>query len=1200
MRAETGGVVTDKGEVRRMPPQGLGCGGSVVRYPFTRVAFEQRLTGKSVGLAKTDYKNDMAETETLHDEGTGPNSTAEVRESRAFSALTGGGQMGALMRAMDWSETPLGPVDTWPQSLRTLVSTCLNSRFPILIWWGGGLVKLYNDAYMPIIGSKHPGALGRRGKEVWPEIWPIIGPMLEGVLSRGEATWSENILLPLERHGFSEECYFTFSYSPVRDETGGVGGVFTAVTETTGYVVGERRLKTLQALAATAAGGATFSETCQLVTRALASNPADIPFALLYLLSEDGNSASLACSTGFQEERASLPKHLDLRVEFGFSVPFKRVAANQSPVLVEEGEWVSALSENYPEGAPARSLVLPIPGAGGQKQAGFLVAGLSPKLLWDEQYQGFLNLVAGHVASSISKARVFEDEKKRAEALAEIDRAKTTFFSNVSHELRTPLTLILGPIDEILRDSAHPLPPHHREQMELMERSGARLLRLVNGLLDFSRIEAGRLKAHHEPTDLSALTADLASTFRSAIERAALKFEVTAPPLPGLVNVDREMWEKIVFNLLSNALKFTLNGSISISLRATDTQVELRVQDTGVGIPEAELPHLFERFYRVQGTKGRSVEGTGIGLSLVQELVKLHGGTVHVESKPQQGSAFIVRLPLSANVQRGNAPAPLASVSTSGAKTFLQEAAQWLPGQGTLSVLSRTVALKGRILLADDNADMRSYLIRILTEAGWSVDVASDGLEALQVATGNPPDLIVSDVMMPGLDGFALLRKLKESVKTRSIPVILLSARAGEEAATEGISGGATDYLVKPFSARDLLSRVEARVQVARAVADAEQSRARLHSLFESAPAMVCMVKGPAHVFEMVNPLYERAVSGGRTLVGRPVAEALPEVAQQGFIALLDKVYRTGEPFVGHEVPLRIARGEDGQLEDTFFTFVYQPARAPDGSVRGIDVFAFEVTEQIKARERAERLAEELRQRSDFEQQLIGIVSHDLRNPISAILMTAAVLTKREDLDAPVTKSVKRIASSAERAARMVRDLLDFTQSRLGSGIPIVANPLDVHQVVAQVVDEVQIANPEREIVSTHEGEGRGEGDADRVAQVVANLLTNAIQYSPPSTIVTVQTRGQADGVCVDVHNLGAPIPKEQLPTLFRPLQRGSGPMDRSRRSIGLGLYIVKEILNAHGGGVSVSSSPEEGTTFRVVLPRKVGSPSKETPSTAL
>jgi hypothetical protein len=231
-------------------------------------------------------------------------------------ALSGGGKMGSLIRALDWSKTPLGPVQTWPQSLKTSVSICLNSRFPVLIWWGPELVKIYNDAYVELIGTKHPKALGCPGREVWPEIWDTIGPLLANVMERGEATWADDLLLMLERNGYAEECYFTFSYSPIRDESGGIGGVFTPVVETTEKVIGERRLRTLRDLATVRSTRARDAEeACVKAARGLAGNPYDLPFAAIYMFDEDRWSAGLAASATGREPEIGFPATIDLRLD---------------------------------------------------------------------------------------------------------------------------------------------------------------------------------------------------------------------------------------------------------------------------------------------------------------------------------------------------------------------------------------------------------------------------------------------------------------------------------------------------------------------------------------------------------------------------------------------------------------------------------------------------------------------------------------------------------------------------------------------------------------------------------------------------------------------------------------------------------------------------------------------------------------------
>jgi signal transduction histidine kinase len=417
--------------------------------------------------------------------------------------------------------------------------------------------------------------------------------------------------------------------------------------------------------------------------------------------------------------------------------------------------------------------------------------------------------------------------------LGQLDRAKTAFFSNVSHEFRTPLTLILGPIENALACGAL-----DGANLQAVHRSALRLLRLVNSLLDFSRIEAGRLQSSFEPTDLPVLTAGLAGSFQSLVEPAGIRLVVDCPRLPEPVYVDRSHWEKIVLNLVSNAFKFTFEGEIAVRLRTRDAHVELSVSDTGTGIPAHELPKVFDRFYRVEGSRSRSFEGTGIGLALVQELTKAHGGTVRVESTVGRGSMFVVSIPFGSKhlPQEQITVASNAEIRAPEMHPAMLEAAQWLstsvgepqPGQAISIEMHNNAPREGhRILVADDNPDMREYLLRLLAPH-WDVEVVVDGQAALDSAIGKPPALVLSDVMMPRMDGVALLRAMRADSRTKLVPVVLLSARAGEEAVLEGLETGADDYLVKPFSARELLTRVRTHLEMARVRREATEAAKEL------------------------------------------------------------------------------------------------------------------------------------------------------------------------------------------------------------------------------------------------------------------------------------------------------------------------------------------------------------------------------------
>ena len=710
--------------------------------------------------------------------------------------FAGGGDVGRDLAAVGWERTPLRSPRGWPQSLRTAVSILLSSRFPMWMAWGPELTFFCNAAYRrDTLGRKYPWALGRPASQVWAEIWDDIGPRIETVLSTGQATWDEALLLFLERSGYTEESYHTFSYSPLRDDDGELVGMLCVVSEETERVIGERRMATLRDLGSDPTAIRTEQQTLAFAGAQLAGNPRDLPFTLTYLY--DGGEARLAAATGIAAGHPAADPR-------AWPLPTRESAVVPLTGDLPAGEW--------PE-PPTQALVVPL-AQQGREPYGFLVAALNRYRTLDAGYRGFVELAAGHLASGIASARGYAAQQQRAEALAELDRAKTTFFSNISHEFRTPLTLIMGPVEEL---RSRQIPDERvRAELDVIHRNGLRLGKLVNTLLDFSRIEAGRMQARSEPVDLAATTAELTSVFRSAIERAGLTLEVDCPPLGRPVHLDREMWEKVVLNLLSNALKFTFAGGVRVRVREDPEWAVVTVADTGIGVPAPEMPRLFERFHRIANARSRSNEGSGIGLALVKELVELQGGTIDARSVVGEGTAFEIRLPFGAPA--GDLVAGGTTVGSSIADPYVQEAMRWLLPDAA-DVAPRSPAQGGtpaRVLVADDNADMRDYLTRLLRSAGHQVQTTADGKAALDAARSRTPDLIVSDVMMPGLDGLQLVAALRADPRTAGTPVLLLSARAGQEASIEGLEAGADDYLVKPFSSAELLARVRANVELAR------------------------------------------------------------------------------------------------------------------------------------------------------------------------------------------------------------------------------------------------------------------------------------------------------------------------------------------------------------------------------------------------
>ncbi len=1102
--------------------------------------------------------------------------------------------MGERMRRLDWARTPLGSPAFWPQSLKTIVRVMLDSRYAMWMLWGPEMTFFCNDAYLPTVGIKREWVLGARADRVWEEIWQDIGPRIQHVLEDGQATWDEALLLFLERSGFPEETYHTFSYSPVYDDNSRVAGMLCVVTEVTERVIGERRLRVLRDLAARSVGVESVEESCRRACDVLALYPGDVPFAALYLTGTDDGQAHRIAATASSMEQflpAVVPLH-------GTLSPWP-LDALFSDETVQDLTNLPALGIDIPApvgpGPVQRGLLLPlkssVPGL-----AGFLMAGCSPRRPLDEDYRSFLVLVAGQVGSAVAEAQAYEAERRRAEALAELDRAKTAFFSNVSHEFRTPLTLMLGPLEEAIADGR--IPQSVRERLELAERNAGRLQRLVNSLLDFSRIEAGRMQATYEPTDLAALTRDLASTFRSAMEKAGLSFVVDCVQPDEPVYVDREMWEKIVLNLLSNAFKFTLSGGVEVRLRSDQGVALLEVSDTGVGIPEAELPRLFERFHRIEGAQGRTQEGSGIGLALVQELVKLHGGTIDATSGEGRGTTFRVRIPLGSVhlAQDRIRPARALAPPLFGARTFVEEALRWLPdadgSAGPTSLLLKSDSpvardrrfaptFGSRIVLADDNADMRAY-IRELLSPYYLVEAVADGAQALAAARRARPDLILSDVMMPQLDGLGLLAAVRSDEALRSVPVVLLSARAGEESRIEGLDSGADDYVVKPFSARELLARVGALLELQnmrRTAAEAFRLRtAQYETLLNQAPLGVFLVDADFRVRD-ANPTALTAFGDMPDLLGRDFGEVVrqiwPKAHAEQVVQQFRRTLETGEP---HFTPEHVGQRLDRSGVE-YYEWQINRIPLPDGR-SGVVCYFREISAHVLARARLETAD---RQKDEF----LAMLAHELRNPLASIRYAGEVLARLFSENSGAKEAIGVVQRQVGNLTRLVDDLLDVSRITQGR-VELRRHPIQLAEVVAQAVETVAplIQEKQHELLVTNSRAARVNGDPARLVQCVANLLSNAAKYTDHGGKIEVEVRDDGDHAVVSVADNGIGIPRELQSTVFDLFVQGDRTLDRAQGGLGVGLSVVKRLVEMHGGRVSVSSDGRgTGAKFQIRLP---------------
>jgi PAS domain S-box-containing protein len=1242
--------------------------------------------------------------------------------------------MGARMRALDWARTPLGPALDWPQSLKTVVRVMLDSRYAMWMLWGPELTFFCNDAYLPTVGIKRDWVLGARSDKVWEEIWPDIGPRITHVLENGEATWDEGLLLFLERSGFSEETYHTFSYSPVYDDDSRIAGMLCVVTEVTERVIGERRLRVLRDLAARAAGMESVQEACDRLIGVLGEDAWDVPFACLYLLDEGAANARLAACVGTIPARLR-PESVAVDDASG-PWPLATVLAGREAQSVLLPRGAQSVPSPLWNNAVSQALVLPVQRQGSLAGVALLIVGVSPRRALDDSYRGFFDLIAAQFAAAIVDAQQKEADRRRAEALAEIDRAKTTFFSNVSHEFRTPLTLMLGPIEAACADPA--TPPHVRAGLELAQRNSLRLLKLVNSLLDFSRIEAGRLQASFESIDAAVFTRDLASNFRSAMESAGIAFEVDCEPIDEPVFLDREMWEKIVLNLISNAFKFTFEGRIAVCLRRERGEVVLEVADTGVGIPQDEIPRLFERFHRVESTRGRTQEGSGIGLALVHELAKLHGGRIEVSSTLGQGTTFRVRVPLGAAhlpTDRIKIPRSLISSGTSS-QAYVQEVLRWIPsGTGTPLAFEEIPAAAedkrfsptagARILIADDNADMREYLHDLLAPY-YAVETVADGEEALAAIARHRPDLVLSDVMMPRIDGFALLEALRGDESLRSIPVVLLSARAGEESRIEGLAAGADDYLAKPFSARELTARISAHLELARvrreAMAALTESEERLRLALDAASmatfvwdlesgaaqpdartrallglppqstltfkqaldAMIHPEDEPSYVeavrralepsgsgelhldirvrhpdgtqrwveitgrvqfegearrpvrlagvavditqrkqveealrqrtlqnealineaplgmfvidadFRMrqVNPVAVPVFAGIPNTVGMDLEELLrrlwPQDLADQAVAQFRRTLVTGESYIAPElVEQRLDRGVTEAYE-----WQIHRMPLPDGRP-GVVCYFRDISAHVMARNRLEAAD---RQKNEF----LAMLAHELRNPLAPIRNAGELLSRL----LPATPRGQAVVDMLKRQVsvlvRLVDDLLDVSRITQGR-IVLKRRPVLLAEIIAQAMETVEplIQEKQHKISVVSYRPLRVYADPTRLVQCVVNVLTNAAKYTQPHGMIRVETAEEAGEAVLTITDDGPGISSDLLPHIFDLFVQSERTLDRAQGGLGIGLSLVKRLIDMHGGRIAARSpGPGEGSIFEIRLPlsKQNIEPARESP----
>ncbi|KAG8934382.1 hypothetical protein FRC01_003339 [Tulasnella sp. 417] len=1285
--------------------------------------------------------------------------------------LTAGTKMVDYVKNFPWENHPLGPMELWPQSLKTALSAVMAAPYPWAIWWGPELCLLYNDAYAAMSGTKHPGFFGKAGKTAWGELWEELGPLSDMVLREKKSVAFEDDLLFFGRLTdklLPEETYHTWAYIPITIEDGTIGGYFNTTFESTSKILYERRIQILRTLGDKTALARSRVEFVEAMKRVLTEDAhKDIPFVAFYFNVVDAPpksgrdlehkhphrsrirvTSTLAFKIGVPEGHPAIPDrevHFLDPVTLHTMLPFTSirtvasagstieevslldeptVAANtpaESDLATERGKesapvgdtaWpffdvfsakkplhITALPSTIGKGfglrkngwndAPRESIIMPIAAEGDEVPIAVMVLGVNTRRPYDEEYQTWIDLLHMALNSTLTATLGREAELKKAEQLAQLDAAKTSFFSSASHELRTPLTLIAGPVQEALRMTVD---PRVKEQLSLTTRNIERLQKLVDSLMDFTRVEGGRMYGRFRATSLAEFTTDLAELFRNPIEKNKIEFNVTSDRTnEATAYVDHDLWEKIVFNLIGNAFKYTFAGQVHVHSKYRPGWAEFSVSDTGCGIEANEQDRIFERFHRSSAT-ARSHEGTGIGLALTRELVKLHGGYITLESTPEDkdnpkafhGSTFTVHIPL------GYEHLPSANVEedTNGVRVgprdygraMIEEAKAWsrIKSRGDDKDLSesagsesiptssggesnRSAEFSGffrfshedTVLIVDDNSDVRRFLRSILRPYCNTIE-AENGIEGLVAIEEKSPDLVLSDVMMPGMDGIQFVSTIRERPRISWIPVILLTAKSAEDARVEGLTSGADDYISKPFKTQELLARAHLHLNLGK-------RKRELMDLFEERTREIKIVSdlSPVGIFR-TNSRGEMTYTNRRwhEITDYPSSQPLTNWVwnvhlefQKDVLELTTRVLKTGE---GASMEIRwqnecwtklqvekIANGLIGTVTDVSDRHLYEAARIAQAQER-------EAIAQLRAAD-AERQRAEADERRRAQELLVDVTSHELRQPVSAILncsqlvrtnlsnladtlrksgATPFVPTKpllkqiEEDLDA--LDSIYQCGLSQERIAN---DVLSLSRLQLDT--------LSIHTVDFQLVPELQ------RIISIFSNElkmkkinldvkvgksvtvlniDRITSDRTRFAQILTNLMSNAIKFtdiapiqnrrivvnldvslSPPQVNKCIAPPLPANAgdsaekakdpgtliyVYVAVRDSGPGLKPGDLALLFQRFQQGSNSHEVFGGS-GLGLFVSRKLCELMGGNIDVDSVYGQGATFRFYLKMK-------------
>ena len=1084
--------------------------------------------------------------------------------AQAADCLRGGGEMGALLRATDWSRTKVGPIETWPQSLRTAVSIMLSSRFGMYIAWGAEYTQFYNDAYRPILGaSKHPAA-GKLTRETFAESWHIIGPLFDGVM-RGEAVGSEDWMLPLDRNGYLEECFFTFCYSPIRDESGEPGGVMVTVTETTMRAIGERRMRTLRGLASRTIAVKSDEDVWRGAAEALGENPADVPFALLYSL--EGTIARRVAMVNLDDGSSVAPEVIAL--DGAACWQLDAAAAAGRPVLVEniEESFGPLRGPSWPE--PVRAaLVLPLVRSNVPRPYGFAVIGISPRRALDDAYRGFLELAVDPIATALSSLRAQQQalaneqsERVRLEALFAQAPVAVTVLRGPEHryEIANALYCRLAGNRALLGKTIREAFPELAGQgiYELLDRVYQTAEPFVGKEipLRFDRYGDGRM-----------LDAWLDFTYQPMRDPSG--------QVSGIMVVAVDVTEQVTSRRL-----------LRHSEERYRSLVDNARQIIWTNSPEGEMRGEQPGWARITGQTLAEYQGYGWGDAVhpADRAQTIEGWRRAVQTRSVFDTEHRVRDP------------------AGKWRTYKVRAVPLLESDGSLRewVGVHTDITEQRI--AEAEADLeRKRLRNVFDEAPVAIAVTRGPEHRFESSNALYAQLVGREVgektfreAFPDFSDQALSAHL-DGVYQSGQPFVgrEYAARVLRDSKLEDrffdfiyqplreSSGAVTRIMQLGY---DVTEQVRARRAVEELAASLRESETRFRTLAEAIPQAV-WTAGPDGMVDFGNKLWREYYGSTDYAILAARSWDLHPEDRAASIDQFERSFQEGQPY---EAEFRIRRASDGSYRWHLARAV--PVRDSSGKIirwvgANMDLHDRKEAEQVR-----ERLIKALERASRTRDDLIAAVSHDLRNPLNTITLSSAGLVKQLSSRDGAHERERLVAQRIQRASRqmtsLVNDLLDA--SRIESGVlQLELKPTPSSELLDEVIDAFAPLATEKGIELTRQGSPTSDAvaaDRGRLFQVFSNLVGNAIKFTPPGGKVSLGSTREGTSVRFEVHDSGPGIAEQYVPLIFDRYWQPRGV--QSKEGAGLGLFIAKGIVEAHQGQISVDTALGKGSRFIFTVP---------------